>query len=269
MGFIDNLSEGLNTVGQGIGQKADIAQLNLKISETERKIQAKYTEIGGRYYAEYWDKQAPVCAQQIEEVTQLHREIEDYKTQIRTLKGVCLCPHCNAEVQLNARFCANCGQLMNEVQPTAEGRVCDRCGAAVGEQDAFCIFCGNKLTAAVNAMAQASEPAAEAAPTSSAYVPEEPLPVVPEYKPEEPLPAVQEYEPEPVPEYIPEAAAESEQAVPESIQEQLLEQEAQEELEQGIQDVENPAAQALECPNCHNPIDPEDVFCCECGARLK
>ncbi|MCL2108015.1 MAG: SPFH domain-containing protein [Oscillospiraceae bacterium] len=54
------------------------------------------------------------------------------------------CPHCNAEIQENAKFCLECGEKIVQVQPQENGVTCSSCGEAT-PGGKFCLHCGAAL----------------------------------------------------------------------------------------------------------------------------
>lgn len=60
-----------------------------------------------------------------------------------------ICPGCGKEMSGDARFCSNCGTMLQKPQPTQEIpqiRICRNCGSPLGPGVRFCGKCG---TAAV------------------------------------------------------------------------------------------------------------------------
>lgn len=59
------------------------------------------------------------------------------------------CPNCNAVVEDDSLFCANCGeklpQVENEVPSSDSGKRCPNCNAVIDEDSVFCVNCGHKL----------------------------------------------------------------------------------------------------------------------------
>ena len=53
-------------------------------------------------------------------VKKCHNKIRDYKHQIKDIKGVSVCEKCGAEVAVNSAFCSACGAPMPVVKPVSE-----------------------------------------------------------------------------------------------------------------------------------------------------
>ena len=95
----------------------EIRQLNGKMNDAKRQIDALYAEMGKKLYEQYKDVLFAGFETEIGTIKEKSRLIEELKEQIRVVKGVVLCPCCNMEVGENERFCSNCGNRMPEVEP--------------------------------------------------------------------------------------------------------------------------------------------------------
>lgn len=63
--------------------------------------------------------------------------------------GTAVCPHCNAPLASDARFCATCGQPVPSpapvVKPASAAATCVQCGAALLPDAIFCAECGHRV----------------------------------------------------------------------------------------------------------------------------
>lgn len=146
------------------------------------------------------------------------------------------CPNCQALLQVGARFCANCGQAVpdppqvNSALPT---NTCTNCNASMLPDAIFCTECGQKV------------------------VPADP----------EPAPIA-----DPDLETVIETQTQAEQTVVESeviangVPEEVTATPATGALEEGDMTLveEQPSA----CPVCEAPLEPDAVFCSECGHHI-
>ncbi len=93
----------------------DIRQINSRISEQKKQIEAIYSQMGQKLYKLY--KEAPLEGfdTEFQKIEERVATIEVYNDQIREIKGVRLCPNCHTEVLLSERYCSACGQKLPEI----------------------------------------------------------------------------------------------------------------------------------------------------------
>lgn len=56
-----------------------------------------------------------------------------------------MCSQCNAKLDVNAKFCGNCGTKVEKQALVSDNKFCPECGAKVSTNSRFCGECGNKL----------------------------------------------------------------------------------------------------------------------------
>jgi predicted nucleic acid-binding Zn ribbon protein len=166
MAFFNEIGKKVSQAGQGAVQStknfAATAKLNSQIEDEERKIDDLYYQIGKAYFASHRDNPDESLAAYFTAVVNAQKTIDEYKEQVKQIKGVVNCPGCGAEVPYNVTFCNSCGTRMpvhrapQPVQP--ENTVtCSVCGAFVPADFKFCSKCGSL-------MEKAPEPVAPTAP---------------------------------------------------------------------------------------------------------
>lgn len=121
MAFFDDLGKKLSQAGQTAVQKtkemADIAKLNSAISDEEKRIDGSYLEIGKLYVSLHDAEHEADFDGLIAAIHESEGKIKDYQQQIKDIKGVVKCEKCGAEVPNNAAFCSSCGAPMPVVTP--------------------------------------------------------------------------------------------------------------------------------------------------------
>ncbi len=121
MAFFDDLGKKISKAGQSAVQKtkelADIAKLNSSISDEERRIDDSYREIGKLYDSLRGSDPEVDFAPLIASVRESEEKIKEFRQQIKDIKGVVCCEKCGAEVSSNAAFCSACGAPMPVVVP--------------------------------------------------------------------------------------------------------------------------------------------------------
>ena len=123
MAFFEQLGKRLTDAGQNVAQQtknlADVTQLNSAISDREKKISQLYLSIGQQYYESHKGDLSAEHRELINEINTLQAENEQNREKIKQIKGVVKCPHCGADVPLNAAFCSICGTKMIQSVPPA------------------------------------------------------------------------------------------------------------------------------------------------------
>lgn len=121
MAFFDDLGKKLSQAGQSAVQKtkemADIAKLNSAISDEEKRIDNSYLEIGKLYVSLHDAEHEADFDSLIAAIHESEAKVKDYQQQIKDIKGVVKCEKCGAEVPSNAAFCSSCGAPMPVVKP--------------------------------------------------------------------------------------------------------------------------------------------------------
>lgn len=151
MAFFDDLGKKLSQAGQSAVQKTKdmtgIAKINAAITEEEKKVVNGYYQLGKQYLAAHPEDYAEEFAQIIAEIREAESKMQFYRQQIQDIKGVTRCEKCGAEVANNAAFCNTCGAPMPGPAASAEAAVaqCPGCGAPVSKTAKFCAVCGKQL----------------------------------------------------------------------------------------------------------------------------
>ncbi len=157
MNFIDDFTQKLTKAGQSAVQKtkdfAEIAKLNSRISEEEKRKNEIYSQIGKLYCSKYSEIGEPEFAELVASISESEKKINELNEQIKTLKGSAKCANCGADLTAGMKFCGVCGTSVSESaateasQPESEFTVrhCPSCGAATQNNDIFCAECGARL----------------------------------------------------------------------------------------------------------------------------
>jgi hypothetical protein len=156
MDFFNKIGDSIQNVSKETAKKAkDLSgsvSLNSEIKEYENNLEKLYKTLGEKYYKVYTaeaEDRYPEISARIKEIL---GKIEADKKNLRGLKGMQLCPHCKAEVDMAAIHCPMCGtflkpQTVEEVlEPTQKQAFCPGCGEAIAPGIKFCGKCGTKLS---------------------------------------------------------------------------------------------------------------------------
>ncbi len=153
MPFFDDLSRKISKASQTAIQKtkdmADIAKTNSVISDEEKNIENLYYQIGKLYVANHPNDYEKSLETMIFSIRESEQKIETYRRQIQDIKGVIRCEKCGAEVPANAAFCNSCGAPIPKPQVTVDPNMihCANCGALVAKGMKFCTSCGSPVEA--------------------------------------------------------------------------------------------------------------------------
>ncbi len=153
MSFFDNLGKKASETTAKAVQKAqelsEITRLNSLISETEKKINTTYYQIGKLYVSVHGSDGETDFVGMVEAVREGERKISEYRRQIQDIKGVQRCEKCGAEVARGAAFCSSCGAPMPRAEEPVPDDVvqCENCGAIVKRGMRFCTSCGKPMAA--------------------------------------------------------------------------------------------------------------------------
>lgn len=147
MAFFDEIGKKITKTSQEAYSKtkdlADVMKLNSAISDNEKFLAKKYEALGQLYYFKNADKIVSEEYQTLfSEISKILLDIDNYKEQIKILKGVKKCTVCGADMPSGATFCTNCGAKVVNTSIV----VCNNCGKTIPAGAAFCTNCGAKVS---------------------------------------------------------------------------------------------------------------------------
>lgn len=151
MAFFEKLSKTVTEAGQKTVAKtkdiADIAKLNLTISEAEKAISNRHLQIGRLYASLHKADFEDAFAEMFQAIAEAEEKIKVAKVQIQEIKGNRSCEHCGASVPNGAAYCSSCGTAVPEIQTTKADNheTCAHCGASVKKGMCFCTSCGQPM----------------------------------------------------------------------------------------------------------------------------
>ncbi len=95
-------------------QMVEVTKINFKISEAQAKIDKEFEEIGRKVYGMY--KDGDNVSEDVKNICELidnkYFEIETLNNQIEEIKEIKICKSCQAKNNSEAKFCSNCGTMM-------------------------------------------------------------------------------------------------------------------------------------------------------------
>lgn len=126
MAFFDDLGKKVTEAGQKTLQKtkdlSDTARLHAMISDEEKRINDMYFQVGRLYVSRHWTDYEADFSGMFGVIADADQKIRQYQKQLLDLRGVRICERCGAEMSQNSAFCSNCGASILPVQPAAMPR---------------------------------------------------------------------------------------------------------------------------------------------------
>ncbi len=147
MAFIDDLGKNISQSSQNAAKRArdyaDVSRLQNLISEQDRIISNELVSVGKIYFDKHSDNPEPEYAGMFDRIKSAELKKDEYKAEIRRIKGMLLCPKCKSALPAGTVFCNYCGtKLISDTD--AGGSFCTKCGTKLGKDQAFCTVCGCK-----------------------------------------------------------------------------------------------------------------------------
>jgi len=156
MAFFDDIGKKISQTTQsavkGAKEMADIAGLNMKISEEQGSLNSLYAQIGKKYYELHSETADENFSELCTSVTECSAKIANLEEEVKKIKGIKRCQSCGAEVPMTATFCGTCGAETREepepvepAEPSGQVATCPNCNQELTGGAAFCGNCGHKI----------------------------------------------------------------------------------------------------------------------------
>lgn len=148
MAFFDDLGDQISAFGKKALRKTkditDSTRLSTMAADEERTISDTYYQIGKLYASLHKTDHEACFTELFARLAQAEENVRRYTQQIQDLRGVQRCDQCGAEIPKGSQFCSVCGA---PVPPSApEGcTLCPGCGSAVKSGMRFCTSCGRPM----------------------------------------------------------------------------------------------------------------------------
>lgn len=151
MAFLDDISKKISQASQNVVQKtkdfSDVNRINSLVADEEKKMNNNYYQIGKLYVAMYGNNHAPEFDHMISQIKESERKINDFRQQLKDIKGIVNCERCGAEVEPGVAFCGTCGAPMPKISSDGEVMVkCPACGQMISKDMRFCTGCGRPVS---------------------------------------------------------------------------------------------------------------------------
>ena len=246
-------------------------KLNAVIAEEKKKIEACYRELGMQYAQMHHEDYEAAFSGVMGAILASEKLIRESQAKIRDIRGIRCCEKCGAELAKDAAFCSGCGAVVPKPVAPA-GKFCTGCGAQLAEGMRFCTSCGTPVPV-MEEPVMYTPVAAEPSFVPPVLYRGEPQPAAEEYI-AQPQPIAEEYIAQPQPaaeEYIaqPQPVAEEYIAQPQSATENYFAQEPV--AENHFADGYFPQSVVMDeprCPLCNAVLEEGAAFCTSCGCRM-
>lgn len=149
-----------NTVADKSGKFIEDTKMKMAISDLEEDIVKIYKEMGKTIYDSYKEKEdvGKEFTKECKKIDKHLKEIDEMNKKILYNKGLRTCVKCGETIEIEAVFCANCGEKQKPVkikeEPKEEkeekqekvvAKVCPQCGLICAPGSKFCTKCGYSL----------------------------------------------------------------------------------------------------------------------------
>lgn len=244
MSVFSNIGKNISNKGKEISRKAKVmsetSSLNNIIKGEECKIDTQYKLIGKMYFEKYSSSPEQEFKPAIESIKNSMEKINETQQEILKIKSQFCCPECGSAFKNDAVFCSKCGaKLPEKPKPqtlsASQLKKCANCGNALNAEAVFCNFCGTKLE------------------NNLTSLPEENTIV----KPDEEINNMKTTQTMPI-----EPSKET-SSINTSTDKTILQESSESDS------MENTTVQKTFCPNCKNEMNEDDIFCNECGTKVK
>jgi len=164
MAFFNELGKKIAKVGQATAQKTkeigEVSKINMLISDEEKKISDNVFQIGMLYFKLHHMDCESDFEELINSIKKSQQTIIEAKQQLKDIKGVTVhCEKCGAEVNSNMAFCTTCGNKMSGEESDRDK--CPECGASVPKGMKFCTSCGKPMPTQADAVSEEAPSANE------------------------------------------------------------------------------------------------------------
>ncbi len=127
MAFFDDLGKTIMGKGQDVWNKtkdlSEIAKLNIRISDLQRKNEEIYAAIGKLYMEHYGNHPEELFRDAAASIKENQKKIVSCREEIKILKGYHKCANCGADVANGSQFCPSCGTKIKDEQVVADAEV--------------------------------------------------------------------------------------------------------------------------------------------------
>ena len=146
MSFMDKLGNGVAEAGFTLSQKAkdfsEQGRIHEEITRNKNKKEECLKALGEACYRAQKEGVVMDFTAQINELDILEQALENLQKQYNVLKGIVICPKCQAEISAESLFCSSCG---TKIEKEEKKVTCSSCGAQIEEGARFCVNCGTKV----------------------------------------------------------------------------------------------------------------------------
>ena len=133
-------------------QRTEIARINGKIREEQRKIDDCHRRIGEMFVEAFREEAPEEFMVYINQIDECRDNIEHCKVDIDHVKGMKKCPRCGEKIGEKAKFCPECGLDFEHISDESgvvlrfdtdtEVMTCPECGSVIKGDAEECPACG-------------------------------------------------------------------------------------------------------------------------------
>lgn len=122
MSGFDDFKGMAKDVSQAVGRRSselvEVSKLKISATQLKTKIRNKYEKLGKDVYEAVRsnNEETDFILDYVDEIQELKSELHTINNKINTILGNKPCPNCKKVNKKNVRFCADCGQELEEIE---------------------------------------------------------------------------------------------------------------------------------------------------------
>jgi len=141
MSITGNLSAFAQNASGKMKDTTEMMKISGQITNNEKALNDLYIAVGKAYCANPNAESHPELNDYVLQVQMLEQQNQSLQAQYTALKGIVICPQCQAQVKAGTPFCSICGYRF----PYQPKKVCLNCGSSLTEEQRFCTVCGTPV----------------------------------------------------------------------------------------------------------------------------
>lgn len=123
----------------------DVLQIEKEIKLLEKQVEQQINIVGRYVFEKQLLRDNEEIQSACEQISTLYISIKNKKKEIMKVKNIIYCPTCSVELPANAKFCRECGAIIEHEEVETVLRKCPECHSIIKEDNKFCSNCGKQV----------------------------------------------------------------------------------------------------------------------------